>query len=126
MEGAIIGTPRFLAPEIVRGEAQPTISTDLFSLSVLLFTRLCLTIRLKDTRKAQFNSSTFRLQRQLYGFNPIFIYDPQDKSNRPDPNVNMNAIKSWPIYPRFLQDMFIKAFTEELRNPESRIREGNG
>ncbi|WP_367357169.1 hypothetical protein, partial [Mesotoga sp.] len=124
MEGAIIGTPRFLAPEIVRGEAQPTISTDLFSLSVLLFYILMFNHPLEGYKESSIQFFDLSAQRQLYGFNPIFIYDPQDKSNRPDPNVNMNAIKSWPIYPRFLQDMFIKAFTEGLRNPESRIREG--
>lgn len=33
----VLGTPRFMAPEIVRGEAEPSTQTDLFSLSVLLF-----------------------------------------------------------------------------------------
>ena len=36
-EAAVLGTPRFMAPEIVRLEAKPSIDTDLFSLSVLLF-----------------------------------------------------------------------------------------
>ncbi|OQY51861.1 MAG: serine/threonine protein kinase, partial [Desulfobacteraceae bacterium 4572_88] len=35
--GGILGTPRFMAPEVVRGEARPSIQTDLFSLAVLLF-----------------------------------------------------------------------------------------
>ena len=35
--GAISGTPRFMAPEIVRGDSNPDADTDLFSLSVLLF-----------------------------------------------------------------------------------------
>ncbi|HEX8189933.1 MAG TPA: hypothetical protein VF586_16370, partial [Pyrinomonadaceae bacterium] len=33
----VLGTPRFMAPEVVRGEAVPSTQTDLFSLSVLLF-----------------------------------------------------------------------------------------
>ena len=33
----ILGTPDFMAPEIVRGEALPSRQTDLFSLAVLLF-----------------------------------------------------------------------------------------
>src|SRR5207247_2074307 len=35
--GEIGGTPRFMAPEIVRGEATPSIETDRYSLGVLLF-----------------------------------------------------------------------------------------
>src|SRR5581483_632859 len=33
----VLGTPRFMAPEVVRGEALPSTQTDLFSLAVLLF-----------------------------------------------------------------------------------------
>ena len=35
--GGILGTPRFMAPEVVRGEALPSSKTDLYSLAVLLF-----------------------------------------------------------------------------------------
>ena len=34
--GAVDGTPRFMAPEIVRGQASPSTQTDLFSLAILL------------------------------------------------------------------------------------------
>ena len=33
-QSGVLGTPRFMAPEIVRGEAKPSTQTDLFSLSV--------------------------------------------------------------------------------------------
>ena len=36
-EGGVYGTPRFMAPEIVRGEEKPSRNTDRFSLAVLLF-----------------------------------------------------------------------------------------
>jgi serine/threonine protein kinase len=36
-QSGVLGTPRFMAPEIVRGEATPSTRTDLFSLAVLLF-----------------------------------------------------------------------------------------
>src|SRR5256885_1046760 len=36
-KGGVYGTPRFMSPEIVRGETAPNSQTDLFSLSVLLF-----------------------------------------------------------------------------------------
>jgi len=36
-QAGILGTPRFMAPEVVRGETLPSTQTDLFSLAVLLF-----------------------------------------------------------------------------------------
>ena len=36
----VLGTPRFMAPEIVRGEVGPSVRTDRFSLAVLLFQML--------------------------------------------------------------------------------------
>ncbi|WP_289059189.1 protein kinase [uncultured Mesotoga sp.] len=123
-EGAIGGTPRFMAPEIVRGEALPTTSTDLFSLSVLLFYILMSSHPLEGSNEASIHSFDLHAQRQLYGTNPIFIYDPENTSNRPDPNFHKNAIECWQIYPGFIKDMFTRAFTEGLRNPGSRIMEG--
>ena len=35
--GGVLGTPGFMAPEIVRGEKRPSKDTDRYSLSVLLF-----------------------------------------------------------------------------------------
>lgn len=34
---SVYGTPRFMAPEIVMGQAKPSRNTDLYSLAVLLF-----------------------------------------------------------------------------------------
>ena len=34
---AVLGTPRFMAPEIVHGESMPCAATDLYSLAVMLF-----------------------------------------------------------------------------------------
>jgi len=122
-DGAIEGTPRFMAPEIVRGEATATTSTDLFSLSVLLFYLFMSSHPLEGLHESSIHSFDLPAQKQLYGLRPVFIYDPEDTSNRPDPNVHRNAIDSWPIYPSFLRELFIRAFTEGLRNPDSRIRE---
>src|SRR5581483_10224847 len=34
---SVLGTPRFMAPEVVRGEALPSMQTDRFSLAIMLF-----------------------------------------------------------------------------------------
>jgi hypothetical protein len=60
---------------------------------------------------------------QLYGTEPLFIFDPVDKSNAPVPGIHDNALAFWRIYPQFLRDLFIRAFTRGLQDPHNRVRE---
>lgn len=121
--GAVSGTPSFMAPEIVRGEAQPSIKTDLFSLAVLLFYIFVVHHPLDGKKEADIRCFDLPARRKLYGTEPVFIYDPNDDSNRPVPGYQDNAIELWPIYPQFLQKLFTKAFTVGLNNPNERIQE---
>jgi len=59
----------------------------------------------------------------LYGFEPVFIFDPKDTSNRPDPAWHPNALIYWPLYPQLIRDLFTKVFTIGLNNPKERVRE---
>ena len=64
------------------------------------------------------------ISKKLYGDEPIFIFDPSNDTNRPDPAVHKNAVIYWNIYPQLLKDLFIKSFTQGLTNPENgRVRE---
>ncbi|OQW94131.1 MAG: serine/threonine protein kinase [Beggiatoa sp. IS2] len=120
----VLGTPRFMAPEIVRGEALPSTQTDLFSLAVLLFYMLFLHHPLEGKKEAQIKCFDLPAMNKLYGTEPLFIFDPQDIANRPIPGLHDNAILYWPIYPQFLREMFINAFTRGLRDPQhGRVRE---
>src|SRR5262249_30994770 len=61
---------------------------------------------------------------RLYGSQPIFIFDPDDDSNRPLPGYHDNALAFWPIYPLHLRNLFTRAFTQGLRDPvNGRVRE---
>jgi hypothetical protein len=62
-------------------------------------------------------------ERELYGTNPIFIFDPQNKSNQPVPGIHVNPIKLWPLYPTYIQEAFIKTFVEGIKDPNRRITE---
>ena len=50
-KGGVLGTPRFMAPEVVRGDALPSTQTDLFSLAVLLFYMLTVSHPLEGARE---------------------------------------------------------------------------
>jgi DNA-binding helix-hairpin-helix protein with protein kinase domain len=118
-EGAINGTPSFMAPEIVRGEAMPTTKTDLYSLAVLLFYMFMVHHPLEGKKETEIRCLDALARTKLYGSNPVFIYDPQDQSNRPVPGLQDNAITFWKIYPNFLQDLFTRAFTNGIKDPDN-------
>ncbi|MBN2390765.1 MAG: serine/threonine protein kinase [Anaerolineae bacterium] len=122
-EGGVLGTPRFMAPEIVRGEARPSMQTDLYSLAVLLFYMLMVHHPLEGKRESSIKCLDLPAMNKLYGTDPLFIFDPKDDSNRPVEGFHDNALAFWPLYPVFIRELFIKAFTEGLHDPQERIRE---
>src|SRR5436190_19053107 len=108
----IYGTPRFMAPEIVRGEAVPGTQTDLFSLAVLLFYMFMMHHPLEGKRELAIRCLDLVAMKKLYGTEALFIFDPRDTSNAPDPQHHRNAVIFWNLYPQSLRDLFTKAFTE--------------
>jgi hypothetical protein len=79
---------------------------------------------LEGKKEAEVAILDMAAQVKLYGHEPVFIFDPQDQSNRPVPNYQDNALIFWPLYPQFLRDLFTRAFTAGLKDPENgRVRE---
>ncbi|MFC1743300.1 serine/threonine protein kinase [Candidatus Riflebacteria bacterium] len=120
----VLGTPRFMAPEIVRGDATPSIHTDLFSLSVLLFYMFFIHHPLEGKRESEIRCLDMPAMRSIYGSQPLFIFDPQDSSNRPVKGIHDTVLSFWPLYPVFFKEKFIQAFTTGLSaSGSSRVRE---
>jgi eukaryotic-like serine/threonine-protein kinase len=119
----VAGTPRFMAPEIVRGEAFPSAETDRFSLAVLLFYFLMGGHPLDGLRETAIRCLNPVAMKELYGFKPLYIFDPNDTSNRPDPTVHRNPIAFEPIYPDSIKKLFLVSFTSGLAYPNQRIAE---
>jgi serine/threonine protein kinase len=121
---SVLGTPRFMAPEVVRGEAMPSTQTDLFSLSVLLFYMLMVHHPLEGKKELAIKCLDLPAMTKLYGTEPVFIFDPKDNSNEPVPGYHDNALAFWPIYPQFVRNLFTQAFTDGIRDPQNgRVRE---
>jgi serine/threonine protein kinase len=119
----VLGTPRFMAPEIVREEARPNINTDLYSLSVILFYMLMVHHPLEGKRETSFTCLDLEAMKKLYGADALFIFDAKDRSNRPVPGLHDNALTFWNFYPDYLCDIFTRAFTDGLNDPGARVRE---
>jgi serine/threonine protein kinase len=119
----VLGTPRFMAPEVVRGEAAPSADTDRFSLAVLLFYLLFAGHPLEGAREAEIRCLDLPAMNRLYGTDPLYIFDPKNNANRPVPGLHDNPTIFRLIYPAFLLQAFERSFTEGLRYPPKRIVE---
>jgi serine/threonine protein kinase len=113
------GTPGFMAPEIERGEARPRTTTDRYSLAVLLFRMFFIDHPLEGKKESAIHCFDVIAMKKLYGYDPLFIFDPNDNSNAPDPLYHTNAPIFWEIYPQFFKDLFIKGFTVGLKDPQN-------
>lgn len=121
---SVLGTRRFMAPEIVRREAAPSIESDLYSLAVLLFYVLMTGHPLIGRREAEFECWDERAESELFGREPVFVFDPDDHSNEPTPGLHGSVLNYWGLYPGFVRELFVQAFTRGLRDPrDGRVRE---
>lgn len=119
----IRGTPQYMAPEIVVGKSKPNTHTDEFSLSVILFMLLCASHPLEGAHWAV-PCLTPEIEKSLYGSKAVFIFDPNDSSNRPVKGVHNNVINRWQFLPEYVKEAFLKAFSKEsIENPGRRLKE---
>jgi len=129
-EALIKGTGPFIAPEVLRDEMFPSTASDLHSLAVLLFYLLMHGHPLLGERTdASYtwdggHLSETELTLRNFGFEPLFVYDPDDRSNRPLPDSKVNVW--WPIYTAECRRVFTRAFTTGLHDASlhGRVKEG--
>lgn len=121
--GGVLGTQRFMAPEVVRREAVPSDQTDRYSLAVLLFFLLYGGHPLDGEREAKIRCLDLPALERLYGTAPLYIWDPDDDSNRPVSGLHDNPIAFRDMYPEALVGFFRRSFTEGLHYPSKRVRE---
>jgi serine/threonine protein kinase len=123
-QGSVLGTPGFMAPEVLLGQARPSASSDLFSLAVLLFRLLTRHDPFRGQLELAIRCLDEPARRRLYGEEALFIFDPVDARNRPDPIEHAAALITWPIYPTGLQRLFEQSFSAGLRQPALRTLTG--
>jgi len=122
-KASVYGTPRFMAPEIIISNAMPSRNTDLFSLSVLLFYMFMINHPLEGKAETEIKCMDLYAMTKLYGTNPVFIFDPENKNNRPVKGYHDNALIYWSIYPMKIRELFTSSFTIGLSTPGRRITE---
>lgn len=110
----IAGKARYMAPEVVRNKKKPDVMTDRFSLAVVLFRLLFLDHPLEGRRVVEAPCLTEELELKYYGKDPVFIYDKTDDSNRPVRGIHANALRFWPLYPKFIREKFEQALSKDM------------
>jgi DNA-binding helix-hairpin-helix protein with protein kinase domain len=119
----IAGKCRYMAPEVVLGEKLPDVSTDNYSLSVILFMLIYMNHPLEG-KGTMPPCMTESLERRYYAEKPVFIYDKTDDSNRPVRGVHANVTARWDVFPKDLRETFTYAFSHDvLTGKEPRIIE---
>ena len=108
----ILGKQRYMAPEVVMG-GDPDKQSDRFSLAVILFRLLFINHPLEGKYSTP-PCMTKELERKYYGTAPIFVYDPQNDRNRPVPGTDNNLRLFWKVYPNYIKEMFIRAFSNDV------------
>ena len=109
----ILGKYKFMAPEVAIGLFKPDKHSDRFSLAVLMFYML-LHAHPYDGVKRLDGAFTPEKQAKVYGTEAVFIFHPTDTSNRPDPEIDKNAILAWEFIPDHIKELFVKTFTSGM------------
>lgn len=126
--GGILGTPGYQAVETVTESRPQSQASDLHSLAVVAFQLLTGSHPLRGQRWWQVSFPTTEDVDDLFIHHPVFLFDPNDSSNRPlspqdDLNNECGGLASlwWGTYPPYVQELFVRAFTAGLREPRYRV-----
>jgi eukaryotic-like serine/threonine-protein kinase len=119
------GTMEYMAPEIIRGETDPSTQTDLHSLAVLLFYLWVWHHPFHGEMEYRFHCWDIPAKKKVYGESPVFVFDPVNRSNElPEDPDYATARERWEYCPPTLRETFIRAFTDGLKAPDRRVTEG--
>ena len=117
------GKTDYTAPEIIVGDVTPNSLSDRFSMAVLLFILFTNTHPLKGKRYMK-PAMTLEDERILLGSDPLFIMDPDNGDNGPDPVAHASVLQIWPCLPDYIKQIFLRVFSQEaLQNPMTRPTE---
>jgi len=122
-ESQVLGTWEYMAPEVILKTAKPSTLTDLHSLAVLFFNLWMWHHPFHGDMESKIRSWDIPAKRKIYAEDPVFIFDPHNKANRPNDPDYKTVRSRWLACPPSLKDIFTTAFVDGLHSPEKRPRE---
>jgi hypothetical protein len=117
---SVLGTPGYIAPEVVAEKGLPRIETDCHALAVLIYENLLLRHPLRGP-KVNTQVSSEEDEKLSMGEKALFIEHPTDHSNalKPAPAIPMARLGP------HLSELFHRAFAESLHFPKKRPGAGD-
>lgn len=123
----VLGKMRYMAPEIVRGDKDritgerqmPDVHSDRFSLAIILFLALCLGNPFEGERLKNYVIVDEKADFEMFGSNPIYIYNESDASNRPIRGYHTAVLRRYPELPSYIKAAFHKTFVDGLTDREN-------
>ncbi|MFH0821226.1 MAG: hypothetical protein V2B18_00615 [Pseudomonadota bacterium] len=109
----VLGTPDYIAPEVLAGKAQPSTRTDRHALAVLLHQLLLYRHPFRGPKR--FSPDPDEDERLCLGESAVFINHPTDRSNRPH-----KGFWSTNILGSTIDGLFVKAFVTGVKDPDGR------
>ena len=119
----VLGKAGYMAPEIIEGVSMPNRYTDYYSLAVCLFILIYMNRPFEGAWYASCPcDNTSEMAKKLFGFESVFIMDPDNAKNRPVPGAHNNVIRRWGVYPNLLARAFCKTFSSQaIKDPKQRL-----
>lgn len=112
---SVLGTPGYIAPEVLAGKAHPSIATDKHALAVLLYELLLQRHPLRGKRVNSVRSAEDDEQLSM-GARALFIEHPTDRRNPPVTPIEVAFTRLGP----YLARCFSRTFVDGLHAPDRR------
>ena len=120
-EGQWLGTPRYLAPELLGGASPNGFAADGYTLGLLLFELLTGQHPLEGASLAAIGSFDLPAMRRLYGSEARFIFEPAGSDLMPEAQASaLPLTRLWQSLPGKLRETFTQLFTAGLTDPAAR------
>lgn len=112
---SVLGTPGYIAPEVLAGKAQPSIATDKHALAVLLYELL---LQRHPLRGKRVNSTRSAEEDETLsmGARALFVEHPTDRRNPPTVPIEIAYTRLGP----YLARCFSRTFVDGLHAPDKR------
>ena len=118
----IMGKSRYMAAEVINGETFPNTNSDRLSLAIILYRLFMLDHPFEGESIIKIPCLTNDVERRKYGKEAVFVYDPSDDSNRPNPYIHRNSCLFWNYCSESLKQKFQKALSHQaIINPLERV-----
>lgn len=110
----INGSSNLVHPLYYLGKKEPSLVTDEYLLSVLLFEILCQQHPLEGHNVAKYPVLNDEYLKKIYGTDPLFIFDRENDSNRPVKGVHLMVTGLWKCCPESIKKKFYREFSNSV------------